>query len=121
MKEIDSNPFNLDDYLSADIEYGWAKLISEMQLIAFHKQYGLKGCAVRFVTTYGPRENEAHAIIALIYKAIEQMDPYEIWGDGESKEILPTLKILWMDVFWEQKKYLTVPRLIWELENNTRY
>src|SRR5919108_1741254 len=85
LKEIDSNPFNLDDYLSADIEYGWTKLISEMQLIAFHKQYGLKGCAARFVTAYGPREDETHAIIALIYKAIEQMDPYEIWGDGQQQ------------------------------------
>jgi nucleoside-diphosphate-sugar epimerase len=85
LKEVDSDPFNLDDYLSADIEYGWTKLISEMQLIAFHKQYGLKGCSARFVTAYGPRENETHAIIALIYKAIEQMDPYEIWGDGEQQ------------------------------------
>ena len=39
------------------------------------KQYGLKGCPVRFVTAYGPRENETHAIIALIYKALHQMDP----------------------------------------------
>ena len=56
-----------------------------MQLNAFKKQYGLKGCPVRFVTTYGPRENETHAIIALIYKAVEKMDPYEIWGNGEQE------------------------------------
>jgi len=56
--------------------------MSEMQLNAFKKQYGLKGCPVRFVTAYGPRENETHAIIALIYKALAKMDPYQIWGDG---------------------------------------
>ena len=85
LKEEDSNPLKLDGYMSADIEYGWGKLMSEMQMHAFRKQYGLKGCPVRFVTAYGPRENETHAIIALIYKAIEKMDPFEIWGDGKQE------------------------------------
>jgi nucleoside-diphosphate-sugar epimerase len=85
LKEKDSNPDNLDEYLSADIEYGWSKLMSEMQLISFKKQYGLKGCSVRFVTAYGPRENKTHSIIALIYKAMQKMDPYEIWGNGQQE------------------------------------
>ncbi|MDN5847438.1 MAG: NAD-dependent epimerase/dehydratase family protein [Candidatus Nitrosocosmicus sp.] len=85
LKEEDSNPLNLDGFLSADIEYGWGKLMSEIQMLAFQKQYGLKGCPVRFVTAYGPRENETHAIIALIYKAVERMDPYIIWGDGQQE------------------------------------
>lgn len=83
LKETDTDPHLLEDPLSADIEYGWAKLMGEMQLLAFHKQYGLGGSSVRFVTAYGPRENETHAIIALIYKAVEHMDPYSIWGNGE--------------------------------------
>ena len=78
LKEDDSNPFNLEEYLSADIEYGWTKLMGETQLIAFLKQYGLRGCSVRFVTAYGPRENDTHAIIALIRKAVEKRDPYVI-------------------------------------------
>jgi UDP-glucose 4-epimerase len=85
LKEEDSNPFNLDDNLSADIEYGWGKLMSEIQMISFKKQYGLKGCPVRFVTAYGPRENETHAIIALIYKGIERMDPFKVWGNGQQE------------------------------------
>jgi len=85
LKEQDADPTNLDAFMSADIEYGWEKLMSEMQLNAFKKQYGLKGCPVRFVTAYGPRENETHAIIALIYKAIEKMNPYQIWGDGNQE------------------------------------
>jgi nucleoside-diphosphate-sugar epimerase len=85
LKEEDSDPFKLDGFMSADIEYGWGKLMSEMQMHSFNKQYGLKGCPVRFVTAYGPRENETHAIIALIYKAVEKMDPYEIWGDGQQE------------------------------------
>jgi len=85
LKEKDSDPTNLDSYMSADIEYGWGKLMSEIQLNSFIKQYGLKGCPIRFVTAYGPRENETHAIIALIYKAVEKMDPYLIWGDGHQE------------------------------------
>lgn len=85
LQESDSDPKDLDSSLSADIEYGWGKLMSEIQLNSFKKQYGLKCCPVRFVTAYGPRENETHAIIALIYKAVEQMDPFEVWGNGQQE------------------------------------
>lgn len=83
LKESDCDPSNLSQPLSADLEYGWSKLMGEVQLNAFIKQCGLKGCSVRFVTAYGPRENETHAIIALIYKAFERMNPFIIWGTGE--------------------------------------
>jgi nucleoside-diphosphate-sugar epimerase len=85
LKEEDSNPVNINGFMSADIEYGWGKLMSEIQMISFKKQYGLKGCPVRFVTAYGPREDETHAIIALIYKAIRKMNPYPIWGNGQQE------------------------------------
>ena len=85
LKESDSNPKKLDGYMSADIEYGWGKLMSEIQLNAFIKQYSLKGCPVRLVTAYGPRENETHAIIALISKAMQRLDPYPIWGNGKQE------------------------------------
>jgi UDP-glucose 4-epimerase len=85
LQESDSNPTDLESPMSADIEYGWGKLMTEIQLNSFKKQYGLKCCPVRFVTAYGPRENETHAIIALIYKAVEHMDPFEIWGNGQQE------------------------------------
>lgn len=83
LKESDCDPLNPSQPSRADLEYGWAKLMGEVQLNAFIKQYGLKGCSVRFVTVYGPRENETHAVIALIYKAFERMSPFVIWGTGE--------------------------------------
>lgn len=83
LKEEDSNQFSLEKPMSADLEYGWAKLMGEVQLNAFIKQYGIKGCSLRFVTAYGERENETHAIIALIHKANERMNPFVIWGNGE--------------------------------------
>ncbi|MDE1865676.1 MAG: NAD-dependent epimerase/dehydratase family protein [Candidatus Micrarchaeota archaeon] len=83
LKESDSDIGKLKEPLSADLEYGWAKLMGEVQLRSFVRQYGMKGVNLRFVTAYGPRENETHAIVALIHKAHERMDPYEIWGTGE--------------------------------------
>lgn len=82
LKEDDANPF-VRDKAFADLEYGWAKLMGEMALRAYHEEYGMKTSAVRIFTAYGPRENETHAIIALIAKAFVKMDPYVIWGSGE--------------------------------------
>jgi len=82
LKEEDADPF-VRDRAMADLEYGWAKLMAEMTLSAYHKEYGLKTSAVRIFTAYGPRENETHAIIALIAKAFIRQDPYTVWGTGE--------------------------------------
>jgi nucleoside-diphosphate-sugar epimerase len=66
----------------ADGEYGWAKLMGELQLRAFHKQFGIDAIACRLFTAYGERQNESHAVVALIAKALAGLDPYPIWGDG---------------------------------------
>jgi len=67
---------------NADGEYGWAKLMGEMALAAYGRQYGLQGVSCRIFTAYGERENPTHAIIALIVRALLKQDPYVIWGDG---------------------------------------
>lgn len=82
LKEEWANPFR-DGCAASDGEYGWAKLMGEMSLQAYHKQYGMKSVSCRLFTVYGERENETHAVIALIAKAFVRMDPYEIWGDGQ--------------------------------------
>jgi nucleoside-diphosphate-sugar epimerase len=82
LREEDADPF-VRDRAFADLEYGWAKLMGEMALRAYHRQYGIKTSALRIFTAYGPRENETHAIIALIAKAFVKMDPFSIWGTGE--------------------------------------
>lgn len=82
LKEDDADPF-VRDKAFADLEYGWAKLMGEMALKAYHREYGMKTAAVRIFTAYGPRENETHAIIALIAKAFIKMEPYVIWGTGK--------------------------------------
>jgi nucleoside-diphosphate-sugar epimerase len=75
--------FDVPGKAFADGEYGWYKLMGEMQLHAFHQQHGMDGIACRIFTAYGERENESHAAVALIAKAVARMDPYPIWGDGK--------------------------------------
>jgi len=82
LKEEDADPF-VRDMAFADREYGWAKLMGEMALKAYHKEYGIKTASVRIFTAYGPRENETHSIIALIAKTFIKMDPFVIWGSGK--------------------------------------
>lgn len=67
----------------ADEVYGWAKLMGERSLQAYQEQYDIDASIVRIFTAYGPRENETHAIVALMAKAYARQDPYRIWGDGE--------------------------------------
>jgi len=68
---------------NADKEYGWAKLMGEVMLKAYVNQYELKGASTRYVTAYGPWENDTHAIMMLIRRAVQKQDPYLIWGSGK--------------------------------------
>jgi nucleoside-diphosphate-sugar epimerase len=82
LKEDMADPFSSGKAL-ADGEYGWAKLMGEMTLKAYHNEYGMKCSNCRIFTAYGERENETHAIMALIARTFIKMDPYVIWGTGE--------------------------------------
>ncbi len=82
LREEWADPFT-EGCAASDGEYGWAKFMGEMSLKAYWKQHGLKSASCRIFTAYGERENETHAVIALIAKAFVRMDPYEIWGDGQ--------------------------------------
>jgi nucleoside-diphosphate-sugar epimerase len=66
----------------ADNIYGWTKLMAELSLKAYCKEYEMKAASCRYFTVYGPRGLENHAVIALIAKAFIGQDPFELWGDG---------------------------------------
>jgi nucleoside-diphosphate-sugar epimerase len=67
----------------ADNMYGWAKLMAEMTLKAYYKEWGMKSASCRYFTVYGPRGVENHAVIALIARAFIGQDPFVVWGTGE--------------------------------------
>jgi nucleoside-diphosphate-sugar epimerase len=83
---------NKETYLTEDLikppydsdnMYGWAKLMAELTLRAYHQEHGLRTASCRYFTVYGPRAKENHAVIAMIAKAFVRQNPFEIWGTGE--------------------------------------
>ena len=67
----------------ADNMYGWAKLMGELSLRAYHRDYGLKSVSCRYFTVYGPRGHENHAVMAIIARAFVRQNPFEVWGSGQ--------------------------------------
>ena len=67
----------------ADDLYGWAKLMAELSLKAYHQQLDLKTASCRYFTVYGPRCTENHAVMAMIARGFLKLDPFEVWGNGE--------------------------------------
>ncbi len=75
-----------EGWRSSDNLYGFAKLMGELQCIVFHQERGMKTSACRYLTVYGPGELDAsHAIAALVEKALDKQDPFEIWGSGNQE------------------------------------
>ena len=66
----------------AEGAYGWCKLMGEFQLDQVARRAGFTGAAARIFSAYGERENETHAVIALIAKALLRLDPFPVWGTG---------------------------------------
>lgn len=67
----------------ADNMYGWAKLMAEMTLRYYYKEWGLKSASCRYFTVYGPRGVENHAVIAMIGRGFVKQDPFVVWGNGQ--------------------------------------
>lgn len=67
----------------ADNMYGWAKLMGELTLRAYARDWGLKSASCRYFTVYGERGKEDHAVIAMIARAFVREDPFDVWGTGE--------------------------------------
>lgn len=75
-EEVVNPPYDADNL------YGWAKLMAELTLQAYHREYGIKTASCRYFTVYGPRGVENHAVIAMIARSFIQQNPFEVWGDG---------------------------------------
>jgi UDP-glucose 4-epimerase len=67
----------------ADNMYGYAKLMGELSLRAFAREWGLKAASCRYFTVYGERGKEDHAVIAMIARAFVDQNPFLVWGDGQ--------------------------------------
>jgi nucleoside-diphosphate-sugar epimerase len=86
----DQPPLKENDVLAygakPDSDYGWTKLLGEIQCQAYYRSYGMKIAIVRPFNPYGPRESfdpkDSHVIPSLIRKAVRRENPFVVWGDG---------------------------------------
>ena len=76
-EELVRPPYEADDL------YGWAKLMGELTLRAYHQDYGLRCASARYFTAYGERCLANHAVVAMIARAFVGQDPFVVWGTGE--------------------------------------
>ncbi len=76
-EEMAGPPFDADNM------YGWAKLMGEMSLRAYVRDWGLKAVSCRYFTVYGERGKEDHAVIAMIARAFVRQVPFVVWGNGQ--------------------------------------
>lgn len=67
----------------ADNMYGWAKLMGELSLRAYYRDWGMKSVSLRYFTVYGPRCSENQAVMAMIARAFVRQDPFVVWGNGK--------------------------------------
>jgi nucleoside-diphosphate-sugar epimerase len=73
----DEPPFDADNM------YGYAKLMAELSLKAYAREWGLKSASCRYFTVYGERGKEDHAVMAMIARAFVEQNPFVVWGNGE--------------------------------------
>lgn len=66
----------------------WMKRYFEKLAEFYYRRYGLKVILVRPTNVYGPYDKfefeTSHVLPALIRRAIEKQDPFEVWGDGSA-------------------------------------
>lgn len=66
---------------------GWSNRYMEKLCQHFHRTTETEFAIARPTAYYGPRDDfepeSAHVIPALIRKAVEKQDPFEVWGDGQ--------------------------------------
>jgi len=73
----DEPPFDADNM------YGYAKLMAELSLKAYAREWGLRAASCRYFTVYGERGKEDHAVMAMIARAFVDQNPFLVWGTGE--------------------------------------
>jgi len=90
LQKADLPPLKEEDVFvhgaNPDSDYGWAKLLGEVQCQAYHRSYGMRIAIVRPFNPYGPRESfnpkDSHVIPSLIRRAVHRETPFTVWGDG---------------------------------------
>ena len=67
---------------------GWMKRYTEKLTEFYAQRFGLEFAILRPTNVYGPRDKfdftTSHVLPALIRRAVDGADPFEVWGDGSA-------------------------------------
>ena len=84
---LEHEGFEGDPGLHSNYGNGWYHRYLETLCKHFHRTTDTRFTVVRPAALYGPHDNfdldEGHVIPGSIVKAVDRMDPYEVWGDGK--------------------------------------
>jgi nucleoside-diphosphate-sugar epimerase len=72
---------DLDNVSNPDFTYGWSKLTGEL-LAEFVKRSGIKVYVFRPFSGFGEEQDLTYPVPSFIDRVINQVDEFEIWGDG---------------------------------------
>lgn len=82
----DQLDFNAEPHVTY-LGVGWAKRAAEKFCRFWHEKYGHEIVILRCANVYGPRAKFSPAtsnfVPALIRKAVDQLDPFEVWGSAD--------------------------------------
>lgn len=67
---------------------GWMKRYIEKLCEFYYRRFGMKISILRPTNVYGPHDKfdfeRSHVLPALIRRAVENQNPFEVWGDGSA-------------------------------------
>lgn len=79
---LSESMIDLDNISNPDLTYGWSKLTGEY-LAKFVQEAGIPVHIFRPFSGYGTDQSLDYPFPSYIKRAVDRMDPFEIWGDGE--------------------------------------
>ncbi len=84
---VESEGFQGDPWIPVNYGLGWVERYLETLCKHFHMTSKTRYAIVRPTAIYGPHDQfdpeQSHVIPGLIVKAVNRMDPFEVWGNGE--------------------------------------
>ena len=78
---LSEEAIDLNDVMTPDLSYGWAKLTGEM-LASYARAQGLKVHVFRPFSGYGSDQSLDYPFPSFIERAKRKANPFQIWGDG---------------------------------------
>ncbi len=78
-------PLVVEDTYNPRWSYGGSKLIGELFVINYARQYDLRAIIVRPHNFYGPRAGYSHVIPQFCARIAERVDPFPIYGNSDTR------------------------------------